>query len=50
MQAKKLALVAQRKSEEDKVKLDEERQHAIERADAQNSELQAKMLQLEAKL
>ena len=39
MQEKELALAAQRKSEEDKAKLDEERRHAIERADAQNSEL-----------
>ena len=50
MQEKELALAAQRKSEEEKAKLDEQRRQAIERADAQNSELQAKMLRLEAKL
>ena len=52
-QAKELALVAQKKSEEEKVRLAEERQQAIERADkaeTQNSELQAKLQRLEAEL
>ena len=44
---------AQKKPEEDKVKLAEERQQAIERAnkaDTQNLELQAKLQRLEAEL
>ena len=46
MQAKELALAAQKKFEEDKAKLAEEHRQAIERADVQNLELQAKCYDL----
>ena len=45
--------MAQKKSEEEKARLAEERQQAIERADkaeTQNSELQVKLQRLEAEL
>ena len=53
VQEKELALEAKIKFEEEKVKSDEEWQLAVERAEkanAQNSELWVKVLQLEAKL